>query len=162
MPFLLLPVVALVAIIAAGVYFFHSLSAALGVGPAIAIIVLVVVLIIGIPIVIWRRRRLPGQESGQPGRYTFRSASDKLVVDARQRLVTWRLDGARQPTTSPPSAQECLFADLRGAQASQQGEAWLLSFQVPSGTVQVPMPNARAAHQWQRVLQLAMAQQLPG
>ncbi len=138
---------------------FVTIEAHFGLGVAIGAAVVVVLAIIAAAVMRWlasRREIAPNMPKGQDGNWTHGLKRDwgGVCVVADKRLCDVRV---KDETGS------YIFADLRGARATEAGGAWQVLLDVKDskhGEWILPMQDRGEAHKWARILTLATREKL--
>ncbi|WP_153075470.1 hypothetical protein [Paraburkholderia bonniea] len=154
MPILVLLMVA-AALVYGAVQAFAAISWWFGSGVAVAAALLVLGLLLAGLTWLWQRQReiAPNVRDGD---WTHRLSAPwgEISLAAGKRLCKVQLNDARGAY---------IFADLQEATVEHGGQGWQVMLQVHDAARTVwrlPMSGKRQAHQWQRILTLAMAQRL--
>jgi len=145
----------LIALIWGAVHVFNVLTVAFGIGVAIAAAVLAAA-IVAAAFAYWWRRHQEVAANIHEGDWShqLKDSWGEVRLSAGKRLCNLTLDGAQGAY---------IFADLRGALAERDGDAWRVALDVKDSAHPVwrlPMHSERQARQWQRIFTLAIAQKL--
>ncbi|CAB3767621.1 hypothetical protein [Paraburkholderia humisilvae] len=145
----------LIALIYGSVRAYDALAAQFGTGIAMGAAVLAAVVVLAALAYWWRRRReiAPNIHDGD-WTHELKRPWGSVRLSAGKCLCSVQLDGAKG---------DYIFGDLRRAQAESDGHGWRVGLEVKDAAQplwQLPMDSERQAHQWQRILTLAIAQKL--
>ena len=152
---IIVALLAFIALVYGAVRAFYDLEASFGLAVAVGVAMVVALLVIAALAYWWRRRKevAPNVRDGD-WTHELKGSWGAVRLAAGKRLCEIRL-GAEQGAY--------IFADLRGAEARNEGGEWKLAVLVKDPRHDpwlLPMQGGRQARQWQRIFLLAMEQKL--
>jgi hypothetical protein len=155
MPFILLGLAVLVALLYGAIELFTWVDVSHGVAAASAALLACIVVLAGAVTAAWRRHRaVHGTKIGGQRRLRLDGTWGSLDVAIEDKRGTLSVDGRDLPF---------IFADIERAQAAQRDGKWAVLLRMrhePTRDWRIPMHDAAAARRWARVFTLAAEQKL--